>query len=338
MNSKHIVFTKPNTAELLSDEIGLPKADQVQVALEISTISSGTERANLIGEVNVSIGKHPATAQFPRYSGYSSAGRVLCVGENIKNLKPGDRVALSWSKHAQIINMPQSNCVKLPDSVSSEEAALFHIATFPLAAIRKCRLEMGESALVMGQGILGMFAVKLLRAAGAVPVIAVDPIAEKRENALCYGADYALDPFATDFAETVKRITGGGVKVAIEVTGNGKALDGALDCMAKFGRVALLGCTRHSDFTIDYYHKVHGPGITLIGAHTMARPTAESSNGMWTQQDDMRTLLQLTEGGRLSLKDMISQIHSPEEAPAVYTRLATQPGFPVVQFDWRLLK
>jgi len=190
----------------------------------------------------------------------------------------------------------------------------------------------------MGQGILGMIAVKLLRAAGAVPVIAVDPIAEKRENALCYGADYALDPFATDFAETVKRITGGGVRVAIEVTGNGKALDGTLDCMAKFGRVALLGCTRHSDFTIDYYHKVHGPGITLIGAHTMARPTAESSNGMWTQQDDMRTLLQLTEGGRLSLKDMISQIHSPEEAPAVYTRLATQPGFPIVQFDWRLLK
>ena len=69
-----------------------------------------------------------------------------------------------------------------------------------------------------------------------------------------------------------KEISNGGVKVGIEVTGVGAALDGILDCMARFGRVALLECTRSSDFTIDYYRKVHGLGITLVGAHTNARP------------------------------------------------------------------
>lgn len=338
MVGKQIVFTRPNVAELLTYEITPPKAGYVQVALEVSTVSSGTERANVSGDVNVSTLKREQKAIFPRYSGYSSAGRVLAVGENVKSLKPGDRVALFWSTHSQVINMEESRCMKLPDSVSCQEAALFHIVTFPLAAIRKCRLEIGESALVMGQGILGMLAVKLLRIAGAVPVIAADPVEEKRKQALALGADFALDPFAPDFAETVKRITGGGVKVAIEVTGKGQALDTTLDCMAPLGRVALLGCTRDPNFTIDYYRKVHGPGITLVGAHTNARPELQSAPGYWTQRDDFACVLALTAGGRLHLKDIIAETHSPEEAPEVYTRLVTEPSFPVVQFDWRLLK
>lgn len=335
---RQIVFTKPNTAELLPLTITPPKPNQVQVAMEISTISSGTERANVSGEVNISVESVSQTAHFPRTAGYSSSGRVLAVGEHVKSLQPGDRVSMFWSKHSQIINIPEANCLKLPDSVSFAEAALFHIATFPLAAIRKCRLEMGESALVMGQGILGQFAVKLLRSAGAAPIIAVDPVPLKREQALRYGADYALDPFAPDFAQQVKEITGGGVKVAIEVTGNGKALDGVLDCMAKLGRVALLGCTRNSDFTIDYYHKVHGPGITLVGAHTNARPNTDSSHSLWTQRDDFRVILNLVAMGRLTLADMIGETHSPAEAPEIYSRLMREPSFPIVQFDWRLLK
>lgn len=338
MEGKRIVFTQPNVAELLNYEVTPPKAGCVQVAMEVSTVSSGTERANVSGDVNISTLKREEEARFPRYAGYSSAGRVLAVGENVKSLQPGDRVAMFWSTHSQIVNMEESRCLKLPDSVSAQEAALFHIATFPLAAIRKCRLEIGESALVMGQGILGMLAVKLLRIAGAMPVIAVDPLTEKRERALALGADYALDPFAPDFTEAVKRLTGGGVKVAIEVTGNGKALDNTLDCMAPLGRVALLGCTRDPNFTIDYYRKVHGPGITLVGAHTNARPELQSAPGYWTQRDDFACVLALTAGGRLNLKDIIEETHSPEEAPEVYTRLVTEQGFPVVQFDWRLLK
>ena len=128
----------------------------------------------------------------------------------------------------------------------------------------------------MGQGVLGLLALPLLRAAGAIPIIAVDPVAEKRAKALSAGADAALDPFAEDFADTAREITGGGARVGIEVTGFGAGLDGILDCMGRFGRVALLGCTRNKEFSIDYYRKVHAPGITLVGAHTMARPGQES--------------------------------------------------------------
>lgn len=336
MKVRQIVFTKPCVAELLEKEVDAPKAGKVQVRLAISTISSGTERANLVGDPNIAV-VESGSVIFPRTAGYSSSGVVEAIGEGVTEFKVGDRVAMSWTLHQQVINMDKNLVYKLPDSVSFNDGALLHISIFPLAAIRKCRLEIGESAIVMGMGVLGLVAIPLLKAAGAVPVIAVDPVPEKREKALAVGADYALDPFAADFADTVKKITGGGAKVGIEVTGIGAGLDGILDCMARFGRVALLGCTRNKDFTIDYYRKVHGPGITLVGAHTQARPQYESSDGWWTQRDDIATTLKLTEMGRIRLSDMIDEIHSPVEAPEVYARLANEKSFPMVQFDWRKL-
>lgn len=339
MNQKVIVFTEPYKAEILEEAIPEPGPGQVLVNLAISTISSGTERANLIGEVNVNISRDSSPVPvFPRRSGYSSAGVVEKVGPSVTNLVPGDRVAMSWTRHNQYYCCKAEDVYKLGDATDFQEAALWHIATFPMAAIRKCGLEMGESAIVMGMGVLGMMAVKLLRAAGAAPIIAVDPVPEKREMALKIGADFAFDPFTDDFEQNVRAVTGKGVNVAIEVTGNGKALDLVLDCMAPFGRVALLGCTRHSDFTIDYYKKVHGPGITLIGAHTLARPKKESFHGCWTTRDDVLAIQKLVELGRLEFSSLVGEVHTPEEAPEVYNRLAHEKAFPVVQFDWRLLK
>lgn len=334
MAYKKIVFTKPNTAELLDYEIGQPKENEVQIKLAVSTISSGTERSNLIGDPNVSP-TPGAQVLFPRALGYSSSGVVTAVGSNATEFEVGDRVAMSWTVHTQYINLDKAFVYKISDNITFEDAALFHIGIFPLAAIRKCHLEIGESAIIMGMGILGLVSIPLLKLAGAAPIIAVDPVAEKREKALSVGADYALDPYDPEFAQKAKNLTGGGANVGIEVTGIGAGLDGILDCMAKFGRVALLGCTRNKDFTIDYYHKVHGPGITLIGAHTRARPNCESHGGWWTQRDDIFAIRKLTEMGRIKLSDMIDEVHSPLEAPEVYTRLANEKSFPLVQFDWR---
>ena len=337
---KRIVFTKVNTAELL-DVPELEMNDYaIKVKTAVSTISQGTERANITGDTNVYIEKEVAEAVFPRYSGYSSSGIVVEKGKNVKDFEIGDRVAMSWSSHRGYNVLSSQNVVKIDsEKVSLEEASIFHIATFPLAAIRKTRLEIGESLMVMGLGILGLLGVQLAKLAGAAPVIAVDPIKEKREKALALGADYAFDPFEADFVEKVKAVTGGGVNTAIEVTGQGAGLNETLDCMAKFGRVALLGCTRNKDFTVDYYRKVHGPGITLIGAHTLARPERESHSGWFSTKDDMKTVAKLSELGRLNLKALIDETHSPYECEKVYERLINDKNFPtVVQFDWSDIK
>jgi len=106
--------------------------------------------------------------------------------------------------------------------------------------------------------------------------------------------------------------------------------------MAKFGRVALLGCTRSSDCTVDYYKKIHAPGITLIGAHTLARPKCESHPGWFTHQDDIRAVLRLCASGRLTLEDLVEETDVPTDCAEVYDRLVNDRNFPIaVQFDWR---
>ena len=122
------------------------------------------------------------------------------------------------------------------------------------------------------------------------------------------------------------------------MTGVGQALNQVLDCMAPLGRVALLGCTRDSNFTVDYYHKVHGPGVSLIGAHTLARPQRDSSPGMWTDRDDIAALLRLLQNGRLCWKELVERRCSPLEAPAIYRELLESPSFPITQFDWGQLQ
>lgn len=341
MLAKQIVFTGVNKAEFLDVECREPKAHEVIVKMAFTTISQGTERANITGNLDVHafMPRPSEKPVFPRYGGYSDAGTVVAVGSEVTDFKVGDRVAGWWGSHKSYCEFPDTNLIHLPDEVPFAAASVAHIACFPMGAIRKTRLEVGESAIVMGLGILGMLAVQELHAAGAVPIIAVDPIEERRKQALENGADYAIDSNDPDFVNRIKELTNGGVKVAIEVTGVGKALDQVLDVMAPKGRVALLGCTRDKNFTIDYYRKVHGPGVTMIGAHTASRPQVDSYPGFWTVRDEMDAILRLEKGGRLNLQKIISEIHHPSEAPEVYQRMLTEKNFPVgVQFDWTLLE
>ena len=79
--------------------------------------------------------------------------------------------------------------------------------------------------------------------------------------------------------------------------------------------------------------------MTLIGAHTASRPQVDSYPGFWTVKDEMRSILRLEKGGRLNLQNIISEVHSPAQAPEVYRRMLTEKNFPVgVQFDWSLIE
>jgi len=338
MKIKHILFPQVNTAKLIEEEIGKPAENEVMVQTAFSSISCGTERANITGVPAVSIySKEDCEVIFPRYGGYSSSGIVIAKGEKVTSVEIGDRVAMSCSFHKSINVLDEENVVKIKDDrVSLESAALCYIGTFSIAAVRKTKLELGESAMIMGLGILGLLAIQFAKAAGATPVIAVDPVKERREKALELGADYAFNPFDKDFIEKVKQVTDGGVNTAIEVTGFGSGLNQCLDCMKKFGRIALLGCTRDKDFTVDYYRKVHGPGIQLIGAHTHARPKYESHSGYFTQRDDIEAILKLCAMGRITLDGMVDEVYKPEECENVYMRLINDKNYPAVtQFDWR---
>ena len=92
MKNPEIVFTAPGVTELWDAPMPVAEEGQVVVQLLCSTISAGTERANLLGDPSVEGSREPRVV-FPRRCGYSSAGVVVSVGEGVTSVKVGDRVA-----------------------------------------------------------------------------------------------------------------------------------------------------------------------------------------------------------------------------------------------------
>lgn len=341
MKATQIIFSEPNKAEYI--QVELPdhlEPHQVLVKTEYSAVSAGTERANLIGDPFIAGACKEPNYKFPRQLGYSSSGIVQAVGCEVTNVKPGDRVIVHFGGRHMSYNLVNDSTVyKIEyDTISLLEAAFIPIAGFSIEGVRKTRLELGESVLVAGLGLLGLFAVQFAKAAGGAPVIAADLNPERRQFALELGADYALDPADEHYTETVKELTlGKGIDCAVEVTGVMQGLYQTLECMAPFGRVTLLGCTRHSDDSILFYQQIHAPGISIIGAHTNARPKNDSRPGNWTIKDDFIAMQRLLASKRFRIREMIHQISTPKEAPDVFHVLAHEPKkFPIgVVFDWR---
>ncbi|QYY35017.1 zinc-binding alcohol dehydrogenase [Ruficoccus sp. ZRK36] len=339
MKQKTITFTSVGKAELIESDLKPLSTDQVLVENEVSGISAGTERACLMDMPN--LGDEPA-GSFPKKLGYSGVGRVVEVGASVYQVKVGDRVlSYKGSTHSNYNILKGDEVLKLEDdSLPSEHAVFAVIGSFSLNGLRKARLEIGESAVVVGLGILGLLAVSLSRIAGASPVIATDLSAARRKTALEMGAHQAFDPSAGDYIEQVKAASGGGAQVVVEVTGQSIALKQAFSFVKPFGRISLLGCTRVSDAAIDFYQQVHRPGVEIVGAHGRARPQMESRPHAWTWQDDILALWRFMADGRLDMGQILTEVYSPEEAPVVYKNLAEAPqDFPVgAVFDWRRLK
>ncbi len=341
---KRILLTAKNTAQLLDEEISAPQSGQVKIKMLYSAVSAGTEKALLTGLVHESFalraGKTPVEGGgFPVMAGgYSGSAEVVEVGEGVTDYKAGDVVMVHGAGHRQYATVDTKELVKIPDGVCTKQAATTIISGFSLAAVRKAKIALGESCMVVGLGILGLHSIIWAKQAGALPIIAVDFSEERRNLALQLGADYAINPADGDYKEKVLELTNGrGADTVIEVTGNGDALNQALKATARFGRVVLLGCTR-LDSTINFYFDVHCPGIQLIGAHSGARPRFESHDGMFTEMDDCRVIIDYLKHGRVSFEKLISEIHSPVDAPEVYTRLAFDKDFPIgVLFDWNAL-
>lgn len=331
MKSKTIVFTKPQTAELLVKDLPETAGNKVLVKMEYTVVSGGTERACIMNMKNTS-------QKFPMSLGYCGVGYVTEIGKEVTKVAVGDRVLVYHGIHTEYNLVPENDVTKVEDeTIDSIDAAFVVIATMGLGGVRKLELELGESAMVMGLGLLGMFSVQFLRLSGANPLIAVDLNEDRRQLALKLGADYALDPSDEDFVNKVKEITKGkGVRATVEVTGASYAMQQALDCASWMGRISLLGCTRVSDCPVDYYQQVHRPGIKLIGAHNFVRPKVESYPHHWTHHDDCRAILDMLTRNRIDVKSMVSRIVKPETAPEIYTELCNNKDFPMgTVFDWR---
>lgn len=333
MKGYRVSFVQPNHAELEEFEPREPKDKEVMIKVKYTLISAGTEKAYLSAAPNTA-------HKFPTVPGYSSVGTIIKAGKEVTKFKVGDRVFVEYAGHASYNWKKESGIVKIPDDVSFIDAVFTRLASFPLLALRRSRLEIGESCVVVGLGMLGLFGVQIARACGAVPLIAIGNRDIRKEKAALFGAEYVFSPDEPDLVNKVIEITehANGVKganVVLETSGSMPGLQLALRYASKHARILINGCNRISDQPIDLYKYVHIKGLNIIGCHDKTRLPYNSYAGNFTAKRDYITLLALMRDGRINPGDILSEIISPLETTRIYDRLLTDKQFPLgVVFDW----
>lgn len=289
--------------------------DEVLIASRVTLISPGTERAFYVGLPN-------ASQPFPYYPGYSNVGQVIALGAAVERLKLGERV-ISPSPHASHVIAKADKCLPIPEGVSDEDAVFFNLIAIAMQAIHKARIELGESVIVLGAGMIGLFAMQLARLSGGLPLIVLDLDAKRLDLALRLGADsaYRVDNFE------------GEAKVVIEASGAAPAVKTAFQRAAQRGRVLLLGSSRDETDGINFYRDVHRKGITIIGAHEINRPTLDNAPGFWRQIDEQRIALDLLARGRIRTDNMISHRFAAQDFPQAYEQLLQGGGMGML-IEW----
>jgi len=325
---KRIVFEEKGQVAIEDFDIKQPESDQLLISTVSTLISPGTETAFLMALPNTS-------GVFPQYPGYSNAGVVVSVGSEVSRFRVGDRVASS-APHASYVLVKEEDVVKIPDELSFDDATFLTLGCIGIQGVRKADIELGDSVVVLGQGLIGQMALQLSKLGGGMPTMAVDIYDNRLDVALRNGADYAFNPSKMDVVKAVRDVTNGGASVVIEATGSPEAISIALKLAGRRGRVVLLGSTR-GESTVNFYSDVHRKGVVIIGAHNSIRPRYESVHGYWMVKDDRAVVMNLLNKRLLKVRDFISLKLSFEEAPSAYKMLMQRKESVLgIILDWEI--
>ena len=261
----------------------------------------------------------------PLTLGHEVAGEIVEVGHDVLNHNVGDAVCLHYlvtcrqcdhclAGHeqfcaagkmighftdggwAEYIVVPARNAVPLPHRVPFEQGAIMMCSSATsLHALRKGRLTVGETVLVVGAGGLGMSAVQLARALGASDVIAVDRDPLKLTLAERFGARTirATELSPEEVVTQVRAMTNGrGVDVALELVGSPDTMRTALQSLAPLGRAVVVGLS-DINLPVDTYRDLISREAELIGSndHLLS---------------ELYELVEMAEKGILDLTDVVT--------------------------------
>ena len=306
------------------------------------------------GPLFIPVGEpHPLTGrQAPIVLGHEFAGEVVEVGSGVTALRPGDRVAPDvliycgacyWCRRHQVslcekmaalglsgdgglaeyCTAPVAMCVKLPNGMSYEHAALAEPLAVAVRAVRKGRVGLGDTVAIVGGGTIGLFALQAARVAGASAVYVVEPHAWRRDLALRLGADAAIDPREASAAEQLRAVTDIGPDIAIDASGVPAATLSAIDAVRRGGRVVIVALPIAST-TINFMSIVNTEK-EIIGS--LSHIYDEDYAAAIRLLSDGRVQAEPLISDRIALADLLAKgLHRLEAQAADTLKILVRPG------------
>lgn len=268
--------------------------------------------------------------------GYSCAGEVVEVAPDVKGIFAGDLVACAgaeYAHHAEVVAVPINLCVKLASDANLKNAAYNTLGAIALQGIRQAGLQLGETAAVIGLGLIGQLTCLMLRASGVRVVgIDIDPWPVQLAQKHC--ADLALERSSPGILDAVHDFTGGlGVDAAI-ITAGTSSLDpinisGQL-CRKK-GRVVVVGAVPTGFERKDYYRKElelrmscsYGPG-RYDREYEEKGVDYPAAYVRWTERRNMKAFQELLEQRRIDVDPLTTHVFPFDDAADAYDLILTR--------------
>jgi 2-desacetyl-2-hydroxyethyl bacteriochlorophyllide A dehydrogenase len=323
LEARALWFTAPRTAEFRPERVPPPEPGEVRVKTIASAISHGTELLVYRGEVPADLPLDLPTLAgdyaFPIKYGYASVGRVLDAG--VEHLSPGDLVFVHHP-HQDAFVVPADLPVRLPEGIDPAIGLFFANLETALNVVHDTPLRLGETALVFGQGVVGLLVTQLLRLAGTGKVLTVEPLKRRRELALEVGADEAFEPDEDLLGRVLAATAGRGADVAIEASSSGLALQAAVDAVATEGTVVVASWYGTRPVTLSLGGHFHRGRVRLRSSQ-VGRIDPELGT-RWDPARRTETALGLLP--RLRLKELVSHQIPFEDAPEAYRLVDESPG------------
>jgi L-iditol 2-dehydrogenase len=282
----------------------------------------------------------------PIVMGHEAAGTVESVGSGVRGFAAGDRVTFDstvycgacafcrsgdvnlcdnrqvigvscgdYRRHgafAEFVVVPERIVYHLPASITFAEAAMLEAVSVALHAVRVSEVKGGETALVIGSGMIGLLTLQAARAAGCARVFISDVDPTRLSLATQVGADKTLHASGAELLAEIYKLTGGrGVDIVYEAVGRSETIASSIDCARKGGTVVLVGNIT-PEVTMPL-QKVVSRQIRLQGSC--------ASSGEYPQA------IELIAEGKITVKPLITAVASLEEGPRWFERLhAREPN------------
>ena len=271
--------------------------------------------------------------------GYSAAGEIVEVGEGIADLAPGELVACAGAglaNHADYVLVPRNLVCRVPRECSLRAAASTTVGAIALQGVRRASLQLGETAAVIGLGLIGQITIQLLRAAGC-RVVGLDLSATR----LARARELGLDDGATD-AEAFKALVrdwtsgrGADATLMTAATKSDAIVNLAMDVTRAKGRAVIVGDIGLNVQRATWYRKEidllmstsYGPG-RYDAAYEQEGHDYPFGYVRWTLNRNMQAYMECCARGQVQFDPLLDRVVNVDDAPEVYRELADDRGEP----------